>query len=257
MRRRPVDALKVPSIDPQFWVLKLLTTALGEAVSDALIKRFAPVATVMVTGLVFSAVLVYQLTRPRYSTFAYWAAVVMVGVFGTMAADSVHIALGVSYPVSAGSFGAGLAVVFLVWRRCEGTLDIHSVTAGRSELFYWAAVVATFALGTALGDLTAYTWGWGYLTSGFVFLGLFALPGLAFYVRRLGPIAAFWGSYVLTRPLGASFADLMGKPVVAGGEGWHSSHVAVVLAALFVAGVAWQRRRDHQVAGATVSTLRS
>ena len=235
---------KVPDVDVMFWVLKLLTTALGESISDALIKRFSPVPVVLATAVVFAVVLGWQLRQPRYRTAPYWSSVVMVGIFGTMAADSVHVALGVPYIVSSAAFALALVAVFVTWSRVEHTLSIHSITTSRRELFYWAAIISTFALGTAVGDLTAITLHLGYLASGLAFLVAFALPGLAFRTGLLGAIAAFWTSYVLTRPLGASFADLMGKPVSNGGEGWQSAHVAVVLAVVFALGVAVQRRRD-------------
>ncbi len=257
LRGRPIEAVKVPSIDPLFWVLKLLTTALGESISDALIKRLSPIPTVLVTGVIFAVVLGFQLTRRRYETIPYWAAVLMVGIFGTMAADSVHIALHVPYGLSTSVFATALAVVFLTWRRSEGTLSIHSIHSSRRELFYWATVVTTFALGTAWGDLTAMTFAWGYLSSGLVFLVLFLLPGLAFRANRLGPVAAFWMSYVLTRPLGASFADLMGKPVTVGGAGWQSSHVSLGLALIFGLTVFVQRARDKREADSTTDLARS
>ena len=239
-----ITASKVPEIDPMFWVLKLLTTALGESISDALIKRFAPVPVVLCTAVVFVAVLLWQLRQPIYRTAPYWSAVVMVGIFGTMVADAVHVALGVPYIVSSVAFALALVVVFVAWSKVEHTLSIHSITSSRRECFYWAAIISTFALGTAVGDLTAITLHLGYLASGLAFLVAFALPGLAFRARRFAAIPAFWTSYVLTRPLGASFADLMGKPVSAGGEGWQSARVAVALALLFALGVAVQRRRD-------------
>jgi len=241
-----ISGSKVPEVDVMFWTLKLLTTALGESISDALIKRFAPVPVVLVTAIIFAVVLGWQLRQPIYRTAPYWSSVVMVGIFGTMAADSVHVALGIPYVVSSAAFAIALVAVFLTWSRVERTLSIHSITTSRRELFYWAAIVSTFALGTAVGDLTAITLHLGYLASGLAFLVAFALPGLAFRAGLLGAIAAFWTSYVLTRPLGASFADLMGKPVANGGEGWQSSHVAVVLAVLFGLGVALQRQRDLQ-----------
>jgi uncharacterized membrane-anchored protein len=240
-----ITASKVPTIGLAFWVLKLLTTALGESTSDALIHGFNPVPVVLVTGVLFSAVMAYQLWRPRYQTLAYWGAVVMVGIFGTMVADVVHVALHVPYTVSTVVFAVALAAVFTTWRRVEGTLSIHSITTSRRECFYWASVCGTFAMGTALGDLTAATWHWGFLLSGLVFTGLFALPGLAFRTSLLGPISAFWISYVLTRPLGASFADYFGKPTANGGLGWHASHVAVALAVPFVALALWRRRVEE------------
>jgi uncharacterized membrane-anchored protein len=158
----------------------------------------------------------------------------MVAVFGTMAADVLHVEFRVPYLVSSFVFGVALAVVFGVWYRSDGTLSIKSVTAGPRERFYWAAVLATFAMGTALGDLAAYTLGLGFLSAGVVFAILFALPLVAGRLLGLNAILAFWLAYVMTRPLGASFADWMGKSSHAGGLGWGDGPVAAVLAILIV-----------------------
>jgi uncharacterized membrane-anchored protein len=158
----------------------------------------------------------------------------MVSVFGTMCADVVHVAFHVPYIVSALCFGVALAAVFVWWHRVEGTLSIHSITSTSRELFYFLTVTVTFALGTAVGDLTAIAWHLGFFASGFLFTGLISLPLLAFAARRRHAILLFWIAYVLTRPLGASFADAMGKPRVAGGLGWGSGTVSLSLSAIIV-----------------------
>jgi uncharacterized membrane-anchored protein len=225
---------KVPRVTPVFWCLKILTTAMGEATSDYFVNRFNPEAAVLATGVVFVAVLWWQLRAPTYRATTYWAAIVMVSVFGTMCADVVHVALHVPYVVSALCFGVALAVVFVWWRNVEGTLSIHSITSTRRELFYFATVTVAFALGTAVGDLTAITWNLGFFGAGLLFTGLISLPLLVFAVRRRHAILLFWTAYVLTRPLGASFADAMGKPRIVGGLGWGSGRVSLVLTALIV-----------------------
>jgi uncharacterized membrane-anchored protein len=135
-------------------------------------------------------------------------------------------------------FAVALAVVFLAWHRVEGTLSIHSVSTTRRETFYWLAVLSTFAMGTAVGDLTAYTAHLGFLTSGIVFACAFLVPGIAWRLGLLGGIPAFWTAYVLTRPLGASFADWTGKARSAHGLGWGDGPVAAVLVVAIVALVA-------------------
>jgi uncharacterized membrane-anchored protein len=159
-----------------------------------------------------------------------------------MAADVLHVEFRVPYVVSAFLFAIALAVVFGAWYRSEGTLSIKTVTEGRRERFYWAAVLATFAMGTALGDLAAYTLGLGFLTAGILFAVLFALPLLARRVLGLNTVVAFWLSYVMTRPLGASFADWTGKSRHAGGLGVGDGTVAFVLALLIVALVTFVAR---------------
>lgn len=235
---------KVPEVTVTFWAVKLLSTALGESTSDALVTAVDPYLAVGGAFVLFVAALALQLRVPRYVPWVYWAAVTMVAVFGTMAADILHVVLGVSYAVSTAGFAAVLAAVFWLWRRTEGTLSIHSVTAGRPELFYWAAVCATFALGTAVGDLLAYTAGLGFLPAGVVFAFLFAIPAVTRRALGVDATLAFWSAYVLTRPLGASFADWTGKPADAGGLGWGDGPVSIVLLALILVLVGRLQRRQ-------------
>jgi uncharacterized membrane-anchored protein len=226
-------ASKVPIVTASFWVLKILTTGMGEAASDALVRAFGGIA-VAITAVALVASFVAQFRASRYVPWIYWLAVAMVGVVGTMAADLPHF-LGIPlWVISAGYLLAVLAI-FAVWYRLEGTLSFSGITGGRREAFYWAAVVATFALGTAVGDLTAQTWGLGNLVSGIMFAVLIVLPVVARRWFGLGAVAAFWISYVLTRPLGASFADWMGSPPFRGGLGIEMALVAA-LWALAIAG---------------------
>jgi uncharacterized membrane-anchored protein len=232
-------AVKVAAVTAWFWVIKILTTAMGEAVSDYLVHRYNPYLAVISGFAVFVVALGLQLAARSYRSWTYWLAVAMVAVFGTMAADVLHVEFRVPYVVSALLFATALAIVFGVWYRTEGTLSIKTVTAGSRERFYWAAVLATFAMGTAAGDLAAYTFGLGFLTAGIVFAVLFALPLLARRVVGLNPIVAFWLAYIMTRPLGASFADWMGKSKHARGLGWGDGPVAFVLAVLIAIAVAF------------------
>ncbi len=182
----------------------------------------------------------------------YWAAVVMVSVFGTMCADVVHVEFKVPYAVSAVSFGIVLIIVFALWYRVEGTLSIHSITTTQRELFYWAAVTVAFALGTAVGDYSAFIVGLGFFSSALLFTGLIILPALGFWLARLDSVLMFWIAYVLTRPLGASYADWMGKPKSVGGLEWHSGNVALVLTALIILAVgalAASQARQKQTIG--------
>ena len=162
VRRTAVSAgVKVPEITAIFWVIKVLTTGAGEAASDYL----ASGSLVLAAGiglLAFAVALLLQLRAPRYVPWIYWSAVSAVAVFGTMAADAVHVVLGIPYPVTTAAYALSVAAAFLVWHRMEGTLDIHTVTPGRREIFYWLTVLATFALGTAVGDLSAFTLRLGY-----------------------------------------------------------------------------------------------
>lgn len=237
-RLATTTASKVPEVTVLFWVVKVLTTGMGETTSDFLVRSIDPVVAVGIGAALFALALTLQFRADRYRPWVYWLTVVAVSVFGTMAADVTHIVLGVPYLVSSIVFGAVLVLVFSLWHRSEGTLSIHSITSRRRELFYWAAVIVTFALGTAVGDLTATTLHLGYFVSGLLFAVVIAIPAVAFRLRRFGPIFAFWFAYVATRPLGASFADWMGVSHARGGLGWGTGPVSVVLALLIAAGIA-------------------
>ncbi|MGW3117823.1 COG4705 family protein [Streptomyces sp. NPDC001107] len=201
-------ASKVPEVTVYFWIIKVLTTGMGETASDWLAHLLGPIPAVGVGSLAFVAALVVQFAVRRYVAWIYWTAIVVVSVFGTMAADVLHVGLGVPYLVSTPFFMVALAAVFVLWYRGEGTLSIHSIHTRRREAFYWAAVLATFALGTAAGDLTA-TIGLGYLGSAVVYAVAIAVPAVAHRWGGLNAVAAFWTAYVITRPLGASVADWM------------------------------------------------
>jgi len=169
----------------------------------------------------------------------------MVSVFGTMAADVTHIGLGVPYAVSTAVFAVTVAAILALWYLRERTLDIHSISTVRREIFYWGAVLATFALGTAAGDLTATTVGLGYLASGVLFAVAIAVPAAAHRWWGLKPVPAFWIAYILTRPLGASFADWIGVPAQRGGLGAGTGTITLILLAAIAIGVAVMHRSHH------------
>ena len=228
-------------------MLKLLTTAMGEATSDYLVHGYNPYAAVVAGFVGFAIAMLIQYRMPRYVPWAYWLAVLMVAVFGTMAADVFHVEFGVPYIASTIVFAVSLVIVFTAWARSEGTLSIHSITTTRRETFYWLAVLATFAMGTALGDLAAYTANLGFASAGLLFAVLFVIPGILWRVAGLNPILAFWSAYVMTRPLGASFADWTGKSRTAGGLGYGDGPVAgvlFVLIAVLVGYLSWRARSD-------------
>jgi uncharacterized membrane-anchored protein len=225
--------LKVPEVTVYFWIVKLLSTAMGESTSDYLVFQINPYVAVVLGSLGLAVALTLQFLARRYVAWIYWLAVVMVAVFGTMAADVMHVVMGIPYLVSTVFFASALAIVFATWYASEKTLSIHTVYAGRRELFYWATVMATFALGTAAGDMTASTLGLGYFPSVVLFAILFVLPALAYWRFGLNEIVAFWFAYVVTRPLGASVADWLGKPYL-GGLGLGDAKVAPVLTILII-----------------------
>jgi uncharacterized membrane-anchored protein/membrane protein DedA with SNARE-associated domain len=228
---RVPQSIKVPlQITAVFWAIKLLSTAMGESLSDALVHGINQYLAVSVGFLAFAGAMTLQLRSPRYNPWKYWFAVAMVAVFGTMAADVLHIGLHIPYLVSSLFYLVCLTVIFALWHRVEGTLSIHSIHTRRREIFYWLAVLATFALGTAVGDLTAVTFHLGYLGSAIIFCVLFAFPGLAYAATRSHEVLWFWTAYILTRPLGASFADWFGFPPSQGGLGLGHALSAVIFA---------------------------
>jgi len=222
-----------------FWIIKALTTGMGESSSDYLVHRLPPVLAVALGAIALAVALVLQFAARRYVPWTYWLAVAMVGVFGTMAADVLHVGLGVPYLVSTAFFAVSLAAIFGVWYGSEQTLSIHSIHTRRREAFYWAAVMTTFALGTAAGDMTAITLHLGYLSSGVLFAVVIAIPAVAHWRFGMNPILAFWFAYVATRPLGASFADWMGVSHARGGLDLGAGPVSLALAILIMGSVTY------------------
>jgi uncharacterized membrane-anchored protein len=235
----PFSASKVPEVTLAFWITKILTTGMGETASDFFAKTFEPVFVVAVAGLALIGALALQLTRRRYVPWVYWLAVAMVSVFGTMAADVVHVVFRVPYVMSTAAFSIALVAVFGAWYWFEGSLSIHSIVTRRREVFYWATVLATFAVGTAAGDMSAVTLHLGYFASGIVFAALIAIPAVAWKLGAVNEVVGFWFAYVVTRPLGASFADWAGVPAARGGLGLGTGEVTLALTILIVALVAY------------------
>ena len=238
-------AKKVPELTVYFWVVKVLTTGMGETTSDYFVHTYDPYLVVILAAAVLGLVVLIQLAMHRYNAWIYWLAVSMVAVFGTMAAGIVHVYMGVPYQYSATLYAASTVVIFALWYWSERTLSVHSIFTRRREAFYWAAVLATFAMGTAVGDMTAVTFRLGFFASGILFAVLIALPGLAYRFLRLNEIIAFWIAYIITRPLGASFADWLAVPANAGGLNLGKGPVSIALWVLifgFVAFLAVTRR---------------
>jgi uncharacterized membrane-anchored protein len=232
-------ALRVPEITVAFWVIKGLSTAMGESTSDFLVHAMSPPVAVVLGFAGFVGALILQFAMGRYVAWTYWLAVVMVGIFGTMAADVLHVGLGVPYAASTILYAVVLGTVFFVWRRTEGTLSIHSIDTPRREAFYWATVAATFAMGTALGDLSAYTFHLGYFPSAAIFAAIIVVPAAGYRWLRWNAVLSFWIAYVVTRPLGASLADGLAKPKKVSGAALGNGRVMLALCAAIVVLVAY------------------
>lgn len=225
---------KVPEVILLFWIIKLLTTAMGESTSDFFVHTFNPVVAVILGAIGFLMSIMLQLWVRKYIAWIYWLAVTMVAIFGTMAADVLHIGFGIPYLYSTIFFAGSLAIIFAVWYKVEKTLSIHSIITPRRELFYWATVITTFAFGTAAGDMTAVTFNLGYLDSGIIFAFLFILPLIAYKFFSVNEVATFWFAYIMTRPVGASFADWFGRSPATGGIGLGTQNTSIALGAIII-----------------------
>ncbi len=228
---------KVPEITLIFWVLKLLTTGMGEAMSDFLGQKSVPLAGFIgIFGMILALRL--QLRQKEYRAPYYWFAVMMVAIFGTMVADGIRDGAGIGYEITTPVFALLTAAIFFFWYRSERTLSIHEINTPRRERFYWAAVLATFALGTAAGDLTALALNLGFWTSVLIFAAIIAIPAIGWWRFGMNPILAFWFAYIVTRPLGASFADGFSK-TGNGGLRLGDGAVSGIALLLFIGLVSW------------------
>lgn len=250
MNTRRTLLRKVPEVTAIFWATKILTTAMGESTSDFMVGIISPYIAVGLGFIAFIVALVWQFRVKKYIPGIYWFTVAMVAVFGTMVADVIHVQLGVPYALSSLGFAIILTAVLMLWHNTEGTLSVHTITTPRRELFYWLTVVTTFALGTAVGDWTAASLGLGYLFSGLVFIFIITIPDIG-YRLGLNEVVAFWFAYIITRPLGASFADWFGKSAL-DGLGFGDGTVSAVLTALIVLSVLFmtynRREAKHEIA---------
>lgn len=227
---------RVPEVTLEFWLIKLMAVTMGETAADYLAVNLGlglTATSLLMTGVLLVA-LILQFAQRRYVPWAYWLAVVLISIVGTLVTDNLVDNFGVPLIVTTAVFTVALAVTFLVWYRVEGTLSIHDVTTFRREAFYWLAILFTFALGTAAGDLVAEQFGLGYLATGILFGMIIAALALGYFLLGLDAILGFWLAYIFTRPLGASFGDLLSQPGDYGGLGFGT----IITSALFLAAIA-------------------
>ena len=223
---------KVPEVTLYFWIIKVLCTTIGETAADYLNEtlHFGLTRTSVVMSALLLIVLFIQFKARKYVPSLYWAAVVFISVVGTLITDNLTDRLGVPLELTTIVFAAVLALTFAAWYAVEKTLSVHSIMTTRREGFYWSAILFTFALGTAAGDLSAEKLGLGYLTSIFIFAGLIAVVTVGHFVARgllakehrhqsTNAVLAFWLAYILTRPLGASIGDFLSQARADGGLG--------------------------------------
>ena len=184
---------------------------------------------VVLGAAILAVTVIWQLWLRQYNAWVYWLAVSMVAVFGTMAAGILHVYMGIPYIFSAAIYAVAVTVIFVLWYLSEKTLSVHSINTRRREVFYWAAVLGTFAMGTAVGDMTAVSFNLRFFASGILFAVVIAIPAVAYRIVHLNEIVAFWFAYIITRPLGASFADWLAGPSTLGGLNLGKGAVSIVL----------------------------
>lgn len=249
---------RVPKVTVDFWLIKLMAVTVGETAADFLSTNLGlglPMTSMIMSGLLVAA-LVLQFAQKRYVPWTYWLAVVLISVVGTLITDNLVDNLGVSLEVSTAIFSVALAVTFAVWFASEGTLSIHTIYTTRREAFYWLAILFTFALGTAAGDLAAEGLGLGYLQAGLAYGAVIGVIAAAYYASKMNGILAFWLAYILTRPMGASFGDFLSQPTSNGGLGFGT----VITSLIFLGSIAaiilymtFSRDGDEAAVDATLS----
>ena len=230
-------ANKVPEVTLIFWLIKMMSTTVGETGADLLTFKlhWGLVNTTIVLGVLFLGVLYKQMQANRYIPWLYWLTVVLVSVFGTLITDNLTDKMHVPLALSTGVFGGLLILTFWFWYNSENTLSIREIDTFRREAFYWGAVLTTFALGTAAGDWVSEGLRLGYAVSAIWFGGAIAAVAVAHYFFRLSSVTSFWIAYVLTRPLGASCGDLMAKSAKHGGLGLGTVPTSIIFLGVIVA----------------------
>lgn len=246
-------ATKVPEITPWFWASKILLTATGEAISDAMNQQLGPAIAfpIMLIAVVFT--LRWQFRQDRYRPYPYWSVVAAIAVIGTSFADGVHLGTNLPYPVTSAIFAAILAAIFVYWYRSEGTLDIHTVTNRRREKLYWLTVLSTFTLGTAAGDFTATSLHLSYFPSFLLFGGIILVPLVLYRSLKVNEVFCFWFAYTITRPFGASWADYSDQPIHLGGLNLGQIPTAIYLGLISLVLVKYMAYKTIGVSTASVS----
>lgn len=230
---------RVPEVTVDFWLIKLLAVTMGETAADFLNVNlgYGLTFTSLLMAGVFICALAIQLYQGKYIPWSYWLTVVLISVVGTLVTDNLVDNFGVALMTTTMGFSVALAATFVIWYGVEGTLSIHSILTPRRESFYWLAILFTFALGTSVGDQVAEKFDLGYLNTGLLFGGIIAVIALAYYKFKLDAVTAFWLAYILTRPLGASFGDLLSQPLEYGGLGLGTTTTSIAFLVTIVATV--------------------
>lgn len=242
---------RVPEVTPTFWLIKLMAVTMGETAADFLAVNLGLglTATSLLMAAILAGALFLQFAQKRYVPWSYWLAVILVSIVGTLVTDNLVDNFGVSLVTTTVFFTIALAATFATWWAVERTLSIHEVFTNRREAFYWLAILLTFALGTAAGDLVAEHFALGYMATGILFGMIIASVTAGYYFLKFDAVCAFWIAYIFTRPLGASFGDLLSQPSEYGGLGLGTIVTSAIFLAVIVATVAWMTVRDRSADG--------
>ena len=232
---------RVPKVTVDFWLIKLMAVTMGETAADYLAVNMGLglVGTTTLMSAVLAVALYLQFAQKKYVPSFYWAAVVLISVVGTLITDSLIDIFKIPLATTTIIFTGLLAATFAAWYASEKTLSIHTIFTTKRESFYWLAILFTFALGTAAGDLVAEQFALGYLTTGLLFCAIIAAFAVGYYVLKLNAILMFWLAYIFTRPLGASFGDLLSQPKDYGGLGFGTTITSVLFLGAILAIVAY------------------
>jgi uncharacterized membrane-anchored protein len=241
---------KVPEVTLYFWIIKIMATTVGETAADFLNfnLHFGLTGTSAVMSILLAVFLAIQLRARKYVPWMYWVAVVLISIVGTLITDNLVDNFGVPLETTTIAFSLALLVTFVAWYASEKTLSIHTIVSTKRELFYWAAILFTFALGTAAGDLAAEGLKLGYANSTLVFAALIGAVTFSYYIFRANAVLAFWIAYILTRPLGASFGDLLAQPPVNGGLGLGTTTTSAIFLSSILGLVVYLTLRPRQKA---------
>jgi Uncharacterized membrane-anchored protein conserved in bacteria len=240
---------KVPEVMIFFWLVKMMSTTVGETAADFLTYKLhmGLVITTAITGILFFGSLFLQLKSKQYVPWIYWATVVMISVLGTLITDNLVDNFGVALQTTTAIFSVALLITFTLWYASEKTLSIHSITTTKRELYYWTAILFTFALGTSAGDQVAESLDVGYALSGMIFGALIGLSALAYYILNANAVLIFWVAYILTRPFGASFGDYLSQPTENGGLALGTTSTSIIFIFVITLLVAYMTLRQKKV----------
>ncbi len=230
----PAGVNRVPDVTPGFWLIKLTAVTMGETAADFLAVNLGlglGTTTILMT-IVLIAMMILQFRQRAYVPAVYWTAVVLISVVGTLITDNMTDALGIPLLYSTIGFTLALAATFALWYAVEGTLSIHQVFTFRREAFYWLAILFTFALGTAVGDLISEAFGVGFAGTGILFGLIISSLALGYFALGLDGMWAFWLCYIFTRPLGASIGDFLAQPAEFGGLGFGTTVTSLIFLAI-------------------------